>query len=96
MNKTKSNKQEQEEEEVKIPKPQEPVSAAVEELGDFPSYQQWLLDLGDWTTPLKSFLSQNTLPKLHEFVKKEMKTETVSDGLCRRIMWCFCVDLSST
>eukprot|EP00826_Nyctotherus_ovalis_P046690 TRINITY_DN5308_c0_g6_i2.p1 TRINITY_DN5308_c0_g6~~TRINITY_DN5308_c0_g6_i2.p1 ORF type:complete len:340 (-),score=102.23 TRINITY_DN5308_c0_g6_i2:226-1245(-) len=49
----------------------------VEAEDSFPSYDDWLSDLGDWKQPLKEFLATGKLKKIYEAVKKECKSHTV-------------------
>jgi len=47
------------------------------EQGGFPSYDNWLKDLGDWTVPLKEFLDEGKLQKTYDTIKKEYNSHTV-------------------
>jgi len=43
----------------------------------FPTYEDWLKDLGDWQEPLNTFLSRGVLQKIHKAVRTEYKTNTI-------------------
>jgi len=43
----------------------------------FPSYEDWLNDLGDWKEPLKEYLATNKLKKIHDSIKEMYKNHTV-------------------
>eukprot|EP01022_Parablepharisma_sp_SALTPOND_P004466 TRINITY_DN120353_c1_g1_i1.p1 TRINITY_DN120353_c1_g1~~TRINITY_DN120353_c1_g1_i1.p1 ORF type:complete len:593 (+),score=63.51 TRINITY_DN120353_c1_g1_i1:5864-7642(+) len=43
----------------------------------FPSYKDWLNDLGDWQEPLKDFLATGKLEKIHKAVQAEYKAGAI-------------------